>query len=82
MFFMVSYISDRDETASNALINKKETLILWYSDDALTPYLNSKTLEFTDKTDIRVETRLVSGLEYLEEINRASISDTEETPDM
>ena len=26
--------------------NRKETIRLWYTDDALTDYLNSKTLEF------------------------------------
>ncbi len=83
IFFIVSYTTEKDkrEQALSSM-NKKETLILWYSDDALTPYLNSKSLAFTEETDIRVETKLVSGLEYLEEINRASISDTEETPDM
>lgn len=59
----------------------KETITLWYTDDALTDYLNSKALDFYDETDIRVETKLVSGLEYLETINQASISDEETTPD-
>lgn len=62
--------------------SKKETIQLWYTDDALTDYLGSKALEFYNKTDVRIETRLVSGLEYLEAINRASLSDDEETPDV
>lgn len=79
LFFIFSNVANKQKPSG---INKKETLILWYSDDALTAYLNSKLLEFTEQTDIRVETKLVSGLEYLEEINRASISDSAETPDM
>lgn len=60
----------------------KETIELWYTDDSLTDYLNSKALAFYDATDIRVETKLVSGLEYLEAINKASLSDAQETPDV
>jgi len=60
---------------------KKETICLWYTDDTLTDYLNSKGLEFYNQTDIRVETKLVSGLEYLEAINSASLNE-EEMPDV
>lgn len=52
----------------------KETIHLWYTDDALTDYLNSKAVAFYEENDIRIETKLVSGLEYLEEINKASIA--------
>ncbi len=62
--------------------SKKETIHLWYTDDAITDYLSSKTLDFYNRTDIRVDIKLVSGLEYLEAINKASLSDDEETPDV
>ena len=61
---------------------RKETIRLWYTDDTLTDYLGSKVLEFYNQTDVRVETRLVSGLEYLEAINKASLSEEEEAPDV
>lgn len=61
---------------------KKETIHLWYTDDAITGYLSSKTLDFYNQTDIRVDIKLVSGLEYLETINKASLNDDEETPDV
>ena len=66
----------------NLLDWHKETIHLWYTDDSLTDYLNNKALDFYDATDIRVETSLVSGLEYLEAINQASLSDEETTPDV
>ncbi len=62
--------------------NRKETIRLWYTDDALTDYLNSKTLEFYERTDIRVDVRLVSGLEYLEAVNAASLDEEAEAPDL
>ena len=52
---------------------QKETIHLWYTDASLTDYLNSKAVSFYEETDIRIETKLVSGLEYLETINRASV---------
>lgn len=64
------------------LANRKETIHLWYTDDALTDYLNSKTLEFYNNTDIRVNVQLVSGLEYLEAVNAASLDEEADTPDL
>lgn len=62
--------------------NRKETIHLWYTDDALTDYLNSKSLEFYNSTDIRVDVKQVSGLEYLEAVNAASLDDVADTPDL
>ncbi len=62
--------------------SRKETVHLWYTDDALTDYLSSKALEFYENTDIRVVVRLVSGLEYLEAVNAASLDDGIDTPDL
>ena len=60
----------------------KETVHLWYTDDNLTEYLNQMALNFYEEKDIRVEVKLVSGLEYLEQINQASLSEEENTPDL
>ena len=35
-----------DNTVFADFGQKKETIVLWYTDDALTDYLNSKALEF------------------------------------
>lgn len=60
----------------------KETIHLWYTDDALTDYLNSKALSFYEENDIRVEPKRVSGLEYLETVNTASVHGDEDAPDV
>ncbi len=84
LLFAYVYFADSraDGAAASTLGQQKETLVIWYTDDALTEFLNNRALAFYDETDIRVETRLVSGLEYLESINGASISDGEEFPDV
>lgn len=60
----------------------KTTVRLWYTDDELTPYLQSRAVAFSDKNSrVRVEPVLVSGLEYLEAVGRASIDD-DNLPDL
>ena len=59
--------------ATHQFLPSRQTLILWYTDDALTDYLNMVALNYYEDTDIYVELELVSGLEYLENINRVSI---------
>lgn len=78
-FYMLSGSKGR---VLSELANKKETIHLWYTDDVLTDYLNSKALEFYDSTDIRVDVKLVSGLEYLEAINAASLDKEADAPDI
>jgi maltose-binding protein MalE len=79
---VIFYQNRQNNNNSLSLATKKETIHLWYTDDDLTDYLNSKALEFYDETDIRVDLSLVSGLEYLEAINKASIDEDATTPDL
>ncbi|MCR5671381.1 MAG: extracellular solute-binding protein [Butyrivibrio sp.] len=52
----------------------KTTVRLWYTDDSLTPYLQSRAVSFSESNSrIRLEPVLVSGLEYLEAVNKASV---------
>jgi maltose-binding protein MalE len=76
------YQNSREANTNISVGNKKETIHLWYTDSELTEYLSSKALEFYDNTDIRVDVNLVSGLEYLEAINKASIDTETDTPDI
>ncbi|MCD8037851.1 MAG: sugar ABC transporter substrate-binding protein [Lachnospiraceae bacterium] len=71
-----------DAPAAQTGLSKKETLHLWYTDGALTDYLSSKALEFYNEKDIRVVPELVSGLEYLEAVNSASLNGEQNAPDV
>ncbi|MBQ6786421.1 MAG: extracellular solute-binding protein [Lachnospiraceae bacterium] len=79
--FGSAYVRE-DGTELPFTVVQKETVHLWYTDAALTDYLNSKAVSFYEATDIRVEPMLVSGLEYLEAINRASVQEQEDAPDV
>ena len=57
-----------------------QTITLWYTDAALGDYINSAALTFYEQEGIRVNPVLKSGLEYIEEINAASLRPSEEEP--
>ncbi|MBR4168920.1 MAG: hypothetical protein IKR47_04240, partial [Lachnospiraceae bacterium] len=64
-----------------ATLQRDETLILWYADEALSEFLTSEALAYQAQTGVHVEPRLVSGVDYLEQINTASVYDGEEASD-
>lgn len=70
------------EEIEEPLFGHRETLYLWYTDDALTDYLNSVAVAYNDFQDeARVIPVHTSGAEYLETINQASLH-SEEVPDL
>ena len=74
--------SEEAEIANDSIFGHRETLYLWYTDEALTDYLNSVAVSYSEyQSDVRVVPVYTSGREYLETINQASLH-TEEVPDM
>lgn len=51
----------------------KDTLYLWYTDDALTAYLSSAAVAYNEEHGTRIVPVLESGLNYIEMINESSI---------
>lgn len=55
---------------------EKNTIHVWYTDEALTDYMNSCALSFSEENkNIRVVPALVSAVEYLENINDATMKE-------
>lgn len=69
-------IKDEQEADSGLTLSasdNKETIHLWYTDEALTDYLGSCALHYMEENDdVRVVPSHVSAVEYLERINEAS----------
>lgn len=63
-------------------LHRKDTLYFWYTDDALTDYVNSAAVTFGEQQGVRVIPVLKSGMEYLEEVNYASLHEDEQMPDV
>ncbi|MBE5882111.1 MAG: extracellular solute-binding protein [Lachnospiraceae bacterium] len=60
--------------AATDVLGGKETIHVWYTDEALTDYMNSRALEFMEQNeDVRVVPTLVSAVEYLETIGEATM---------
>ncbi len=73
---------EEEDSADTFLFGHKETLYLWYTDEALTDYLNSAALSYGEThDDVRVIPVYTSGREYLETLNQASLQ-PEELPDL
>lgn len=66
----------------DSLFGRRETIYLWYTDEALTDYLNSVAVAYSEyQEDVRVMPVYTSGREYLETVNQASLH-TDEVPDL
>lgn len=73
---------EEEKVEEESLFGHRDTLYLWYTDEALTDYLNSVAVSYSEYQDeVRVVPVYTSGLEYLETINQASLQ-TEEVPDL
>lgn len=62
-------------------LGNKETIYFWYSEEGLTDYINSAAVAFGEKENVRVIPVLTEDSEYLEAVNKASISG-EKIPDV
>lgn len=65
---------------STVLFENNKPLQLWYTDEALTNYVESAAFDYQEETGNKVVPVLVSGLEYLDEIYTASLEG--EGPDL
>ncbi len=74
-----AFTSDYTDQTQNtpSLIMPKQTIYFWYTDEDMTDYVESAAVTFYEKTDIRVVPVRMSGLEYIENIYDASISNQE-----
>lgn len=80
MLFTTLYIGLKNneipaETEKSGFSNliEKDTLYLWYTDESLTDYLNSVSLQYATENDIRIIPMQVSAVEYLESIHSATM---------
>lgn len=77
---LIALCAELEPTHSEAPQLRK-TLVCWYTDDALTDYLNSAAVSYTlQHSDIRVVPVQVPAGEYLEYINDASVGRSDVAP--
>ena len=68
-------VKEKEQQEETSLFsgNNKDSIYLWYTDDALTTYLSSAAVAYNETHDARVVPVLESGLDYVETINQNSI---------
>lgn len=63
-------------------IDEDDTIVIWYTDENLKEYINTCALSYqADHDGIKIKPVLVSGVEYLEHINTASVYEGETDKD-
>ena len=61
--------------AAEQVLEEQEKLTLWYTDEKLNLYLVNAANQFQQETGVEVTLQLVTAVDYIELINRASISE-------
>ena len=59
-----------------------DSVVVWYADESMTDYISAMAVAFHEEYDIRVIPQFHSGLEYVETIYDASVTDETATPDV
>lgn len=59
-----------------------DSVVVWYADESMTDYISAMAVAFHEEYDIRVIPQIHSGLEYVESIYDASVTDGVATPDV
>ena len=82
MLFGVLYAGNQaKEQKKQEVFDNTRTLHIWYTDEALTDYLGSMAVKYSEEHGVRVIPTLQSGLELLDKINEASLT-SEYYPDL
>lgn len=70
-----SYHREQQRLLEEELTREKSKLTLWYTDDKLNAYLVEAAAEFEEQHQVEITLQLVTAVDYIENINTASISD-------
>ncbi len=78
MLFLVLFRGLHAENDTESVVPEvlggKQTIHVWYTDEALTDYMNSRALNYMEENEaVRVVPTLVSAVEYLETIHQATM---------
>ena len=82
LVFCVLYTGKHQkELEVQSVFGEGNSLVLWYTNEAMTDYLSAMAVSYHEKYGVRVIPRLQSGSDYLESVNQASLSQ-KDMPDL
>ncbi len=73
-------VVEEDTGGSHLWFEKTDTIYFWYTDEAMTNFINSAAVTFGEQEDVRVIPVLTEDSEYLEALNQASLH-SDQVPD-
>lgn len=74
---VVTIIAGREKAPEEVVTSvDTDSLIVWYTDDTLTDYLNKMAVAYHESMGVRVIPKLQSGQDYVESIYQASMDDS------
>ncbi len=79
---LIDWDSEDEQENPLAFLNQKETIRIWYGDEALTDYISRAAVAFGDAHNVRVLPYYRAESDYLETINRATLNGEAESPAM
>lgn len=74
---LIDWDSEDEQENPLAVLNQKETIRVWYGDEALSDYINSAAVAFGEANNVRIFPYYMAESDYLETINRATLGDLE-----
>lgn len=83
--FMLWYAMEdsmKNETVSSNSNGEAVELNVWYSDEKMQAYIEGAAKSFEKKNDIKVNTKLISEIDYIEMINDNSVGEEFQGPDV
>lgn len=57
-----------------------DTIVIWCTDSALVEYISDAALAYRKDSGVNVQIEVVDGIDYIEKVNEASISNNSEVP--
>lgn len=77
-------LRENDEMGDVKMGDDENSLVIWYADEAMTNFISSAALDYSRQSGVKVEPVLVSGVDYLEHVNEASVREgrEEKMPDL
>lgn len=75
-----SYFKDK-AVETTTLVEESKELVLWYTNEELSEYIEKAVSEYEATNQVSITTKLVSGVDYIENMNQAVLSE-DQAPDL
>lgn len=76
------YISQKEQPKEEEELVIEHPLLIWYTDPDIQDYMEASAKEASERYQVEIRVELVSEVDYIENINKASVAEKMEGPDL